>query len=424
MRSISEVRQGFAGWAAEFDPSARTVEGCRAVMVEAAAIERMAAAVKGQAAARVAESGGWREAGERSAAHELARETGSTVGAAREVLDTALVLRGLPELAAAARRGELSPQQTNAVAAVGAVAPELVSDLMVRAQETTVAELREECARAAAAREPDPDAKRARIRAQRSLRHWTDAAGVGVLQLRDAPDVIAGVMTDIAPAREALFRDARTRGEHERPDALDADALVATVTTGRHGNTTDPSGGTSSWSAGDTGRAPHRCAPRAKILVRIDFDALLRGRLIDGEVCEIAGYGPVAVAAVRELIASGDAFLTAVATKGQQVTGVAHLGRKALAYQATALEWINPTCAADGCTQAIRLETDHRTPWATSKVTLTDLLDRLCAHCHHHKTHNNWALTTGTGKRPFVPPTDPRHPQHSPATNRGDPTAA
>ncbi|MDQ1706062.1 MAG: hypothetical protein QOF18_2428, partial [Frankiaceae bacterium] len=201
MHSISGVREDFAAWAAEFDPSARTVESCRRVMADAAALERMAAAVKAQAAARVAESGSWRQAGDRSAAHELARATGSTLGAAREALETATALRELPDLAAAARRGELSPAQTSAVAAVGVVAPDLVPELMQRAGQTTVAELREECARAAATREPDPEEKRRRIREQRSLRSWVDASGARVLQLRDAPDVVAGVMTDIAPAR-------------------------------------------------------------------------------------------------------------------------------------------------------------------------------------------------------------------------------
>jgi hypothetical protein len=198
---------------------------------------------------------------------------------------------------------------------------------------------------------------------------------------------------------------------------LDADALVATVNAGR-------CGGTKAGGKGDGSSPPHRCAPRAKILVRIDFDALLRGRPIDGEVCEIAGYGPVAVSAIRELLATGDAFLAAVVTKGQRVVGVAHLGRKALAHQATALEWVNPTCAADGCTQAVRLETDHRRPWATRRVTLTDLLDRLCEHCHDLKTRNNWALVDGVGKRAFVPPEDVRRPTHSPRSTRGDPTAA
>ncbi|MDX6286651.1 MAG: hypothetical protein QOG53_2136 [Frankiales bacterium] len=429
MRSISDIRARLAEVAAEFDASTIPMGRCREIVAEAAAIERMAAAVKTQAAARVAQSGSWRESGDRSAAHELARETGTTVGAAREALETGARLRDLPELAAAARRGDLSPTQTASVAGVGAVAPELVPGLIERAQNTTVAQLREECARALASREPDLEARRRQIREQRSLRHWVDASGAGVLQLRDAVDVIAGVMTDLAPVREALFQQARKRGDRLSPEAADADALVAAVAAARHGN--PPSGSDDLVVSGrpaDTRRPPHRCAPRAKILIRVDFDALLRGRPIVGEVCEIAGYGPVAVSAVRELLATGDAFLAGIISKGEKVVGVAHLGRRATAMQATALEWTNPTCAADGCTRAIRLEIDHRKPWAPSKITLTELLDRLCEHDHDLKTRKGWGLVEGTGKRPFVPPTDPRHPNNVATRNanrtRGDPHAA
>ena len=44
-----------------------------------------------------------------------------------------------------------------------------------------------------------------------------------------------------------------------------------------------------------------------------------------------------------------------------------------------------------------------------------DLLDRLCGHHHDLKTIDNWALAAGRGKRPFVPPGDPRHPRSVPA---------
>jgi hypothetical protein len=113
------------------------------------------------------------------------------------------------------------------------------------------------------------------------------------------------------------------------------------------------------------------------------------------------------------------AFLAAIVSKGEQVVGVAHLGRRALAVQQTAVEWLNPTCAADGCTQSARLETDHRAMWSKTKITQTDLLDRLCAHHHDLKTYKNGALVDGSGGRAFVPPDDPRHP-----AARGDPSHA
>ncbi|MGH9279996.1 MAG: hypothetical protein ACRD12_18095 [Acidimicrobiales bacterium] len=160
------------------------------------------------------------------------------------------------------------------------------------------------------------------------------------------------------------------------------------------------------------GDAPaKRSSAPAKVIVRVDLGALLRGYPVDGEVCEIAGYGPVAVSAVRGMIDSGDPFLAAVVTDGEAVVGVAHLGRRPTARQRTALEWLYPTCAVEGCSSAAR-EIDHRVDWAKTKITIFDLLDRYCRHHHHLKTVEGWALVPGRGKRAFVPPDDPRHPRH------------
>jgi hypothetical protein len=141
-------------------------------------------------------------------------------------------------------------------------------------------------------------------------------------------------------------------------------------------------------------------------------------------VCEIAGFGPVAVSAVRDMIDSGDPFLTAVTTRGQKVVGVAHLGRRPNALQQTALQWLYPACANDSCSARARLDYEHRTDWASTHVTVLDLLDRLCPHCHALKTRQNWSLVEGRGKRPLVAPDDPRHPGHArraAVTARGDP---
>jgi hypothetical protein len=162
-----------------------------------------------------------------------------------------------------------------------------------------------------------------------------------------------------------------------------------------------------------------------EILVRSDLGALLRGFPIDGEVVEIVGYGPVAVSAVREMIATGNAFLSAIICDGVQVTGVAHLQRTPNVYEKTALRWLYPTCAAEGCSATARLENDHRQDWAKTHVTGFDGLDRYCGAHHDLKTRESWALVEGVGKRPFVPPTDPRHPRHggSAGTERPPPAA-
>jgi hypothetical protein len=152
-----------------------------------------------------------------------------------------------------------------------------------------------------------------------------------------------------------------------------------------------------------------------KLLVRIDYEAFLRGVAGPGETCELVGYGPVPVSVVRQLVEMGDPFVAAILTKGRALVGVAHLGRQPTAHQQSALEWLYPSCAAEGCPAQAHLQRDHRADWAETHFTMLDLLDLLCSHHHALKTRRGWALVPGGGKRPFVPPDDPRHPRHHPA---------
>jgi hypothetical protein len=309
-------------------------------------------------------------------------------------METARRLAKLPEVASAARSGNLSPQQAQALADAGTADPSAEHRLLEMAQRCSLAELREECARTKAAALPDPEAHRRAIHAQRYLRSYTDAEGAWNLRMRDNPEVGAAVMAAIVPIRDRLFRDARRAGRREPSEAYAADALAELART-----------------AGAPSRS--RGPATAKTIVRVDLAALLRGRAVEGETCEIAGFGPVAVSAVRDLLDIGDPFLAAVVTKGEQVVGVAHLGRRPTATQQTALEWLYPTCAVTGCSASTWLENDHRVEWATSHLTVFDLLDRLCAHHHDLKSLDGWRLVDGRGKRAFVPPDDPRHPRHS-----------
>ncbi len=158
-----------------------------------------------------------------------------------------------------------------------------------------------------------------------------------------------------------------------------------------------------------------RTGAPVKLLLRVDYDTFLRGAPIDGETCELVGYGPISMSAVRQLLEVGDPFVAAILTKAERIVGVAHLGRKPTAYQKTALEWLYPSCAALGCPHQARLQTDHRIEWSKTHFTMFDLLDQLCERDHWLKTHEGWSLVPGVGKRPFVPPTDPRHPRNNPS---------
>jgi hypothetical protein len=168
-------------------------------------------------------------------------------------------------------------------------------------------------------------------------------------------------------------------------------------------------------------RAKKLAGSPARIMIRVDLDTLLRGVPLEGELCEIVGYGPIPISVIEQLLAHESAFIVGVLTKSKHLLGVYHHGRRyPNTYQKSALDFIYPTCAVTGCSARIGLQSDHRHDYAKTHYTVLDFLDRLCPHHHGLKTRKGWALEEGTGKRALVPPDDPRHPdkdrhsQHTP----------
>lgn len=163
-------------------------------------------------------------------------------------------------------------------------------------------------------------------------------------------------------------------------------------------------------------RCGGRVAPRAKILVRVDQAALLRGWARGDETCDIPGVGPVPVATVRELWPA--AVVKAVVTNGVDVANVTHLGRRATEAMATAMQWTTPQCTNIACDNYRFVQIDHRLGFANTHRTRLDELDPLCSQCHPHKTNENWQLVRGSGRRRFVPPDHPDHPDDPPTPRR------
>ena len=152
-----------------------------------------------------------------------------------------------------------------------------------------------------------------------------------------------------------------------------------------------------------------RTNPKALALLRVDLEALVRGAREGDELCEVAGVGQVSVEAARAML--GESILGVVITAGRDVLNVTHLGRRPSWAQELALLWSQPICSVQGC-NCRRVEWDHRTPWANQAETRVDNLDGLCRFHHQLKSLHGWALLSGTGRRPMVPPDDPRHPKH------------
>jgi hypothetical protein len=364
-------------------------------------VERVVAGAKLRLARKVEESGVWRRQGYPTAAHFLARTAGTTVGQATDQLRASEKLAELTATDDAVRTGELSVQQATLAADAAAVAPDRERELLARAGRDTLREFRDRCARTkAAARGRDGKANHDAMHAARTCSVRPTADGGAQLWAKGTTDAIARMRAVIEAHADQAFRQARDEGRREGSGAYLFDGLAAALATAG-----DP-------AARGMGTLVKRPVP-AKVLVHVDWDTFARGWPVQGERCEIPGLGPVPVSLVQAMIDSGDAVLAAVVTKGVDVVNVAHLGRKATAFQQTALEWRSPTCVAEGCDRTI-VEIDHTEDWARTRITLLKWLEKECDHHHYLKTHHGWKLVAGTGKRPMVPPDDPRHPDRAP----------
>ena len=443
---LRSLRKSIAAYAKTFDARAITSAEADDVVRLCARIEASAASIKALAAARAAECRNWERNGYRSASDQLADQAGMSPSAAKRALETGQRMADQPEVAAAALAGELSSEQAAAVSDGAAADPGKATELIEKAKRVSMSELNEEVARVKAAGADREEVRRAR-HARRSLRRWNDRDGAALAHLYGHPEDVATLWRALDPIRRRLNilrrESATTR---DSLDALDYDALItlASVAVGRDGELglsdlvdlglfpeldavlraravpgtlfastrgEDPPEPPRGTAAGNRRRAKKLAGRPIRVEIRVDLEALLGGFPREGELCEIAGYGPVAVSVVKRLIETESPFIVGILTKGKAVTGVYHMGRRPNAHQQSALDFLYPMCAVEGCSCRAGLDYEHRLGFRETRITGFDFLDRLCKFHHRKKTHEGWSLVDGVGKRPFVPAGDPRHPR-------------
>jgi hypothetical protein len=368
---------------------AESLDGVAAMEVYArfAEVERLGAAGKLAAGARVSSTEVWRRGGWRSAADWMAQQSGDDPHRAREGLETAQRLPSCPVVAAGLRAGRLSEAQAHAIVDAAAVRPEAEQRLVDFAGENSLRRLREECRRVRVAAVP-ADEERGSLHRSRQHRTWVGRDGALCGRYRFAPDAGAEFMATVDARKELLVREARRDGRREPFDAYSADALLELVTEARGGD----------------GR---RSQPKTMVVVHVAYEAIARGAVADGEVCEIRGVGPVPLEVARRMAA--DSVLRILVTKGGQPVAVTPGKRtipRALRIQ---LEARDQTCAVLGCDVTRGLQIDHRKDF--SLLGPTDLANcaRLCRRHHDMKSHLGFRLVpAGSAKWSLEAPDDYR----------------
>lgn len=377
LRCLSELRDATL----ELERGALTGEQAAELVRIYSEFERIGAAGKTLATHRVEETKVWQRDGvHRTAAHWVAAKTGTTVGQAVGVLETARKLEGLPLTREAFSSGRLSELQTHEIASA---APDRRAEraLIEAAQTKPVAVLREQCRQVRAAGCSDENEAYEAIRRRRYLRHWSDVDGAVRLDARLTPDAGAAVVAAIDAGRDRIFLEARKAGRRESSEAYAADALVELA----------------------TGSEPKH--PRAMVHVVVDHRAFASGRARSDQRCEIPGIGRIPASTARAL--AGDAIVKTIVTNGSDVQAVMHVGRTIPARVRTALEVRDPTCVVPDCGAGRGLEIDHyRVAYADGGTATLDNLARLCRWHHYQKTHLGYRLTGEAGAWEWITPTD------------------
>ena len=310
-------------------------------------------------------------------AKAVARALHVPTGEVRSAMETAELLEEFPVTDALVRRGELSAREAQLITGAANANP-AAEEALLETAKLGLVPLKDVCVNARAAVE-DPPKRRERQHRERyhDLRIDDDGAVIGSYRL--GPEVGGPYRDAFAAKVQEIFRSHKG-GEHEPHAAYAADALVAFVLGGEGAKV------------------------KVNTHVLIDHGALLRDRPIEGEICEIAGVGPVDPAWVKEIL--GESFLTAIIKNGKDIKTVAHLGRHVPAEVMTALIVNGHECGIEGCHNRGYLERDHIQEYAKNGPTAFWNLLWLC-YLHHRLKTSGWLLgepDVVTGKRTLRPP--------------------
>lgn len=381
------VVAALAGSLGRVDHETLTAEAAGELLELAGEIERLGVGLRFLVADRAAAGRQWQERGHRTPASWLATVAGSAVGEARATIEASGRLARLPGTREALRHGELSPAQLKAVVAAADADPKAEPELLEAAAALTVERLQAYAREVrAAACEPDRE-RQVALRRRRYLRFWTEPGGMmhfsGAVPADDGAELVAAVRARAAfVADEALAAGVPL----ESQEALDADALVALATG-------DVRMATFSGNVGGRTR-------NSTVVMHVSLDALRRGSLEAGELCEIPGVGSVPLAAVEELL--DDATVALAVRREDGAVRVVELGPTVSPWVERALAARDTSCVVPDCFVSLSLRTARWPDEAVGSPCVEEAtlagLAKLCAFHHRQMRDDGFVLGGGHGR--------------------------
>ena len=300
-------------------------------------------------------------------AAEVARVTQTSIGAAKDAVDTGRTLASNSELDQAFRSGALSLDQASEIAKAERSAPGSASALVDVAASRPFHVLREKARKVALEAEQHRDLG-TRQHEARKARTYSDELGMTHIHLELQPHVGTPVVARAEAEAQRLARVAKQEGN--QPEAFErylADAYARMLT------------------GGGSGRGK-----RPELVVLVSHEVAKRGwcDVREGEVCKIPGVGPVAPQVAKDI--AQDAFLNGVFFDGTDLRHFKRWSRHRPPEVAVALE-LGVAPEFDGvacvdCGNRFRTEFDHVHPHTAGGPTSHPNLDPRCWSCHQAKS--------------------------------------
>jgi uncharacterized protein DUF222 len=343
---------------------------------------------------------GWADGSLHSCAHWLNFKCGLDLGAAREKVRVAGALAGVPKIAAAMARGELSYSKVRALTRVATPATE--ENLLMIALHGTAYHVEKVVRLLRRAQQAEELSREAQQQAGRSVEYWHDTDGSLVLKAR--LPALAGallvkaleVAVDAVPATELNVEFAEEQPRSYASRRADALARVA-----------------EGYLQSADGAGEARTADRYQVVVHVDAETLKdssAGR------CYLE-HGPTLAAQTVRRVACDASLIRILETGRGEPLAVGRKTRSIPPAIRRALNARDPGCCFPGCTHQRYLDAHHVEHWADGGETTLGNLLHLC-RTHHRLVHEGgitvearagggWRFARPDGREFDLPPRDP-----------------